>query len=58
MDEHTTKCDTETGRNREKFKHIVYTTPKEKKLGTSPAESLILLQRETSYGLGVPQQIV
>ena len=30
MDEHTTKCDTETGRNREKFKHIVYPIPKEK----------------------------
>ena len=51
MDEHTTKCDTETGRNKEQVKHIVPPNPKEKQRA-SPAESQILLQRETSYGLG------
>ena len=30
MDEHTTKCDTETGQNREQVKHIVHPIPKEK----------------------------
>ena len=57
MDEHTNKCDTETGRNREQVKHIVPPNPKEKQ-GASLVESSILLQRETSYGLGVPQQTV
>ena len=57
MDEHNTKCDIEMGRNREKVKHISPPTPKEKQ-GASPMESPILLRRETSYGLGVPQQIV
>ena len=51
MDERTTKCDTETGRNSEQFKHTMPPIPKEKQ-GTSPAESPILVQRETSYGLG------
>ena len=46
---------TQKQRNKEKFKHIVYPIPKEKQLGTSLVESLILLRRETSYGLGVPQ---
>ena len=30
MDEHTTKCDIEMGKNREKVKHIVHPNPKEK----------------------------
>ena len=51
MDEHTTKCDIEMGRNREKFKHIVPQNPKEKQ-GTSLVKSPILLRREASYGLG------
>ena len=54
MDGHNTKCNPETGRNKEqvkKIKHIMPLDPKEKQ-GTSPAESPILLQRETSYGLG------
>ena len=49
---------TQKQRNKEKFKHIVYQNPKEKQLGTSLVESPILLRRENSYGLGVPQQIV
>ena len=57
MDEHTTKCDTETRRNKDQVKQIVSPNPKEKQ-GTSLVESPILLRRETSYGLGVPQQIV
>ena len=51
MDEHTIKCDTKMRRNKEKVKHIVPLHAKEKQ-GTSPEESPILLQRETSYGLG------
>ena len=57
MDEHSTKCETEIGRSREQVKHIVPPNPKEKQ-GTSPTESSILLRRETSYGLRVPQQTV
>ena len=51
MDEHTIKCDTQTRRNREQLKHIVHPIPNEKQ-GTSSVELPILLQRETSYGLG------
>ena len=51
MDGHTTKCDTETGRKIEQVKNIVHPNPKEKQ-GTSLVDSPILLQRETSYGLG------
>ena len=47
---------TQKQRNKEKFKHIVYQNPKQKQLGTSPVKSPILLRRETSYCLGVPQQ--
>ena len=44
---------TQKQRNQEKFKYIEYQKPpKEKQLGTSPVWSPILLQRETSYGLG------
>ena len=53
--EHTTKCNTETRRNKEQVKHGVPPNPKEKQ-GTSLVESPIMLRRETSYGLGVPQQ--
>ena len=54
MDEHTIKCDTKTGRNREQFnniKHIVPPNPKENQ-GTSPAESPILLRREIPMAWG------
>ena len=50
MDEHTTKCDTETRRNIEQVTNIVPPNPKEKQ-GTSLVEFPILLQRETSYGI-------
>ena len=56
MDEHTTKCDIETGRNKEQVKHIVHPNPKEKQ-GTSPAESTILLRRKLPMAWGVPKQI-
>ena len=58
MDEHTIKCDTEIGRNKEKvnnIKHIVPPNPKEKQ-GTSLIEFPILLQRELPMASGVPQQ--
>ena len=58
MDEHTIKCDTETGRNREQvnnIKHIVPPKPKVKQ-GTSPVWSSILLQRKLPMAWGVPQQ--
>ena len=54
MDEHIIKCNTETRRNKEQvknIKHIVLPNPKEKQ-GISPVWLPILLQRETSYGLG------
>ena len=55
MDEHTIKCDTETGRNREKvnnIKHIVPPNPKEKQ-GTSPVWSPILLRRKLPMAWGI-----
>ena len=60
MDEHTIKCDTKTGRNREKvnnIKHIVPPNPKEKQ-GTSPAESPILLWREIPMAWGTTIDIL
>ena len=60
MDEHTIKCDTEIGRNREQvnnIKHNVPPNPKEKQ-GTSPADSPILLWRKLPMAWGVPQQTV
>ena len=53
MDEHTNKCNPETGINKEKVKKIKYIVPlyPKEKQGTSPVESPILLQREIYYGL-------
>ena len=51
MEEHTTKFDTEMGRNREQVKHIVPPNPKEKQ-GMSLAESPILLRREIPMAWG------
>ena len=58
MDEHTIKCDTKIGRNKEQvnnIKHIVPPNPKEKQ-GTSPVWSPILLRRRLLMDWGVPQQ--
>ena len=51
MDEHTTKCDIETGRNKDEFKHIVPPNLKQKQ-GTSLVESPILLWREIPMSWG------
>ena len=54
MDEHTIKCNTKIGRNREQvnnIEHIVPQNPKQKQ-GTSPAESPILLRREIPMAWG------
>ena len=56
MDEHTIRCNTETGRNREQVNNIKpivpIKTPKGKMTRKSPAESPILLQREIPMAWG------
>ena len=48
----TSGTNTKTQKIREQFKHFVHPIPKDKKQGTSPVKSPIMLRRETSYGLG------
>ena len=55
MDEHTTKCDTEMGRNREQIKKIMHPNPTERK---SLAESPILSRRKLPMAWGGPPQKV
>ena len=57
MYQHNFGLDTETQRNREKFKHIGHPNPKEKQ-GTSPAELPILLWRDIPMSWGTTIDIL
>ena len=54
MDEHTIKCDTETGRNREQVNNIKHIVPPKPQRKTRNVPNMVanFVTEKTSYGLG------